>query len=45
MTINDKTTKGVYITPLTDVSEALEDVMLCQSGTTEDWTYDEEGEF
>lgn len=42
MTINYKTTKRVYSTPLTDVSEALEDVMLCQSGETEDWTYDDE---
>lgn len=34
--------KRVYLTPAADVCEALEDVMLCESGTTEDWVYDGE---
>ncbi len=39
---NISNVKRVYFAPLIDVSEALEDVMICQSGTTEDWSYDDD---
>ena len=45
MTSIEKTTKRAYTAPVSDVSEALEDVMICQSGETEDWTYDEQQDF
>ena len=34
--------KRAYSAPVSDVSEALEDVLICQSGTTEDWIYDDD---
>ena len=29
-----------YQAPMADVSEVLPDVIICESGETEDWTFD-----
>ncbi|MBP5719910.1 MAG: hypothetical protein J6W82_02445 [Bacteroidales bacterium] len=42
MTNIDKKVKGRYVAPLSDTFEALEDVMICESGTADDWVYDED---
>jgi len=34
--------KRFYETPDADVCELLQDVMLCDSASTEDWVYDEQ---
>ncbi|MBO6170212.1 MAG: hypothetical protein J6O51_09645 [Bacteroidales bacterium] len=35
----------VYVAPDCDVCKLLSDVIICQSAETEDWTYDENGDF
>lgn len=35
----------VYVAPDCDACSLLSDVIICQSATTEDWVYDESGNF
>ncbi len=38
-----KLTAPAYNAPACDACEALTDVIICQSGSIEDWVYDENG--
>ena len=42
MTNFNQFAKRAYSAPAADVSEVLEDVMICTSGGTEDWICDDE---
>ncbi len=42
MIVSKTNARRAYLAPASDVSELLENVMICESGTTEDWVVDEQ---